>query len=240
MKALILAAGKGTRLKQLTAGCPKCLVEINGTCLIDHQLRALAAAGIEDVCVVAGYRAQAVREHLQDRARVIINERFAETNSLYSMWLVRELFRDAPFVLLNGDIIVGDDLMRRLVETGGCAALVDRDAALRDGEMNVVIEDDRIVCFSKDVPAAAAHAESVQITKFDAAGAALVFARAAELIAAGEWQHFPAAAYTPLLEKRLLRPVDTGGAPCYEIDTVDDYEDCCRRLQPSVKGGGCE
>ncbi|MCA9402379.1 MAG: phosphocholine cytidylyltransferase family protein [Candidatus Omnitrophica bacterium] len=230
MKALILAAGRGTRLQHLTRGRPKCLVDINGRCLIDYQLDALSSAGVTDICVVTGYRSRDVRDYLRGRVDVLINERYAETNSLYSMWLARHAFTIEEFILLNGDIIIDCDLMGRLVRTPGCASLVDTDKPLRDGEMNVVIRDGRIVRFSKDVPAAEAHAESVQITKFDTVAAPLLFARAGELIESGELTQFPAAAYTPLLERRLMQPVGTGGAPCFEIDTVADYETCCRDL----------
>lgn len=61
MKTIILAAGKGERLSPLTADRPKCLVELAGRTLLAHQVEALAAAGIDDLCIVTGYEADQVR-----------------------------------------------------------------------------------------------------------------------------------------------------------------------------------
>ena len=91
MKAIILAAGRGTRLGALTEERPKCLLDIGGTCLLAEQLRRLEAAGIDDVIVVAGHRAERVAAFLRGRCRMIVNPRYAETNAIYSLWLAREL-----------------------------------------------------------------------------------------------------------------------------------------------------
>ncbi len=64
MKAIILAAGQGTRLLPFTREHPKCLVPVGGKAILDHQLEALAAAGVEDVLVVGGYRIDRLEEHL--------------------------------------------------------------------------------------------------------------------------------------------------------------------------------
>ena len=81
MDALILAAGSGRRLR---LNRPKCLVELGGRPLIDHQLQALAWAGVDRVVVVAGYMADDVMAALPPGLPVVVNEDYAETNSLYS------------------------------------------------------------------------------------------------------------------------------------------------------------
>ena len=83
MKAIILAAGQGTRLRPLTKNKPKCLVKLAGKSLLDHQLEVLRAAGIYDIHVVAGYRADQL-----DRPEFTrhINKRFAETNMVNTLF----------------------------------------------------------------------------------------------------------------------------------------------------------
>ena len=82
MKAIILAAGRGSRLKGLTDDRPKCLVELGGVRLLDWQLAALKAAGIEDVVVVTGYRADLLQA---EGVRTIHNPDWARTNMVRSL-----------------------------------------------------------------------------------------------------------------------------------------------------------
>src|SRR5947208_16127688 len=101
MDALILAAGRGTRLRQ---GRAKCLVDLGGRPLIHHQLDALRSAGVERFIVVAGYQAAQVARALPDDVTVLLNPRYAETNSLYSFLLARAAVgRD--LVVLNCDVL---------------------------------------------------------------------------------------------------------------------------------------
>ena len=89
MRAIILAAGTGTRLRPLTAGCPKCLVPMGKQVLIDFQLNALRAVGVDDIVLVLGYEADQVRSHCGTGVRYIDNTAFATTNSIYSLYLAR-------------------------------------------------------------------------------------------------------------------------------------------------------
>ncbi|MCG8542822.1 MAG: NTP transferase domain-containing protein, partial [Alphaproteobacteria bacterium] len=88
-QAVILAAGRGRRLASVTDNRPKCLVEVGGCTLLQRQLRLLRRAGVERVCVVAGYQGQAVCDAAGGDADVIYNDQWSSTNSLYSLWLCR-------------------------------------------------------------------------------------------------------------------------------------------------------
>ena len=92
-EAVILAAGRGSRLQSETDAVPKCLTEVGGRTLLEHQLELLYGAGIERICVVAGYQAQAVQDAVGDAAEVIYNDLWASTNSLYSLSLCRQWVR---------------------------------------------------------------------------------------------------------------------------------------------------
>src|SRR3954471_17434957 len=101
MDALILAAGRGSRLKE---GRAKCLVELGGRPLIDHQLDALRSAGVERFVVVAGYQVSQVASALPGDATVLLNPRYAETNSLYSFLLARSAV-GSDLLVLNCDVL---------------------------------------------------------------------------------------------------------------------------------------
>src|SRR5215216_4103208 len=99
MKAIILAAGKGTRLNGVDLK-PKCLFEVGERTLLDRQMSALRDAQINEIVLVLGFEAERIRRHCPPSTSFVINERFSETSSLYSLWLAREHLVDG-FVVLN-------------------------------------------------------------------------------------------------------------------------------------------
>ena len=101
MKAIILAAGRGSRMKDLTDERPKCLVELHGKALLNWQLEALRAAGIGEISIVTGYR----RELLTNRGLVEFhNLRWAETNMVSSLACAQELLQSEPCIVSYSDI----------------------------------------------------------------------------------------------------------------------------------------
>ncbi|QLQ25741.1 MAG: phosphocholine cytidylyltransferase family protein [Dechloromonas sp.] len=101
MKAIILAAGRGSRMKDLTGERPKCLVELRGKALLDWQLEALRAAGITEIAIVTGYK----RELLGNRGLVEFhNARWAETNMVSSLACAQDWLQAEPCIVSYSDI----------------------------------------------------------------------------------------------------------------------------------------
>ena len=124
MQAVILAAGRGERLGRLTRWRPKCLVEVGGRSLLQHQVRALRDLGIDRIAVVVGHLGELVRAAMASECEFIDNRRYAETNSLYSLWLARN-WLDGPFLLLNGDVLAHTEVYGRVVRTPGTVLAFD-------------------------------------------------------------------------------------------------------------------
>lgn len=108
MKAMILAAGKGERLRPLTLHTPKPLVRVAGVPLIEYHLRALAAAGVSEVVINHAWLGQQIEDHLGDGQRFGVAIRYsAEGEPLETgggIFRALPLLGDAPFLLINGDI----------------------------------------------------------------------------------------------------------------------------------------
>ena len=101
MKAIILAAGRGSRMKDLTDERPKCLVALRGKALLDWQLEALRAAGIAEIAIVTGYK----RELLANRGLVEFhNARWAETNMVSSLACAQDWLQGEPCIISYSDI----------------------------------------------------------------------------------------------------------------------------------------
>lgn len=112
MKAIILAAGRGSRMKNLTDDRPKCLVELQGKALLDWQLDALRSAGIVEIAIVTGYK----RELLGDRGLVEFhNARWAETNMVSSLACATAWLEDSPCIVSYSDIFYGTSAVTSLM-----------------------------------------------------------------------------------------------------------------------------
>jgi len=116
MRALILAAGRGSRLRHLGYDRPKCLVELAGRPLIEFQLAALGRGGAEEIGVVRGYRADLID---YPRLTYFTNERWAETNMVMSLAEAATWLRSGPVIVSYGDIFYGSELVRRLAAAQG-------------------------------------------------------------------------------------------------------------------------
>src|SRR5678815_4407039 len=174
MKAIILAAGKGTRLNGHDLK-PKCLFEVGDQTLLARQVEALREAGINDIVIVLGFEADRIRRLYEHTASFVINSRFEETSSLYSLWLAREHLLDG-FVVLNCDVLFHPQLLARLLssplEDALLIDLVDKNNNhLGDEEMKVKLSDGLVVDIRKDLDPAEADGENVGIVKFSAEGA---------------------------------------------------------------------
>lgn len=112
MKAIILAAGRGSRMKAMTDERPKCLVELRGKPLIEWQLEALRDAGISDIAIVTGYK----RELLLNRGLVEFhNVRWAETNMVSSLACAQEWLQAEPCIVSYADIFYSSVAVQSLM-----------------------------------------------------------------------------------------------------------------------------
>lgn len=127
-KAVLLAAGKGTRMKELTNEIPKPMLAVQGKPILLHIIEGLRAAGVTRVLIVVGYRADVVREFFGDGSAHGLSVEYTVQEVQDGTGRVVELARDFagadPFVLSYGDILVNPENYHRLVALGDAEALV--------------------------------------------------------------------------------------------------------------------
>jgi choline kinase len=115
-RAIILAAGRGSRLGPLGDDRPKCLVELEGRPLIERQIAALRRGGAEEIGVVRGYRADMID---LPGLSYFTNERWAQTNMVMSLAAAEPWLRAGPVIVSYADIFYRSDLVRGLTGTQG-------------------------------------------------------------------------------------------------------------------------
>lgn len=121
MKVIILAAGQGTRLRPMTDNCPKCMVKVNGTSIIERQLDTMYSCGIkqEDITVIAGYKNEVLKAALKGTSiQVIVNEEYETTNMVCSLMCARNLMEQEEDILVSyGDIIYSKEVLKKILDS---------------------------------------------------------------------------------------------------------------------------
>jgi choline kinase len=169
MKGIILSAGNGTRLLPLTSRMPKCLVDVGGRAILDHQLDALAAAGVAEAVVVIGYRGSQVAEHLDANppplpVTLMTNPFWAVSSSIGSVWAARAHLAE-PFCLMNGDTVFAAAIVAGAIAAApdGIGLLVEPIAAPELDDMLVEVADGRVRAVAKKLDPARAHHRSLGV-----------------------------------------------------------------------------
>ena len=233
MRAIILAAGVGSRLKKLSGGKAKCLVEIGGRPIILHQLEMLADHGIGPALVVVGYQADDVRRVVGDRAEFVVNERYEATNSLYSLWLARERV-SGPFILLNSDLFFSPEILDQLMDGPATALAYDSTSSRGREQTKIAVREGRVVDIGKDVPPASARGESLGIIKFDAQAAEAMFTAADQLIRDGNERAWVIEGTRAVASQVGIEAVNIAGLPWAEIDFPYDLDVARREVWPAI------
>lgn len=239
MKAIILAAGLGSRLGHLTVDRPKSMLEIDGRSLIDRQIDTFRALGIDDITVVTGHHAD--RLHLPD-VKTRHNDDYRNNNILLSlMYAADEL--DDDVIVTYSDIVYERSVVERLLvaegdilavcDAGWEKAYVGRTQHPVEQAEKAVIVDGEIRRIGKHLDAEEADAEFIGLLRLSRAGAEAfrtTFADVSGRHAGGPFQaaqRFEVAYLTDMLQELIdrghaVRPVVIEGG-WQEIDTIEDF-----------------
>jgi choline kinase len=233
IRAVVLAAGRGSRLGGAAEEIPKCLLEVGRKSLIDHQINALADAGIGPVTMVVGYAASEIREAVGIRAEYVTNRRWDRTNSLYSFWLAREQMVGTT-VILNSDVLFDPEVLERLLETEGDAFAIDSSSGQAREQMKVEIVEGRLADMRKDLPQDRVCGENVGILKLTYETVQELLAEAEALIEAGEEKSWLGSAVREVAKRAPMTPVDVADLPWVEIDFPNDLERARKEVWPRL------
>lgn len=153
MQSIILAAGLGSRLGELTKECTKCMVKINGITLIERMLRQLDRYGMDRIIIVTGYKGDILKDYVQNlgiNTPVVFvdNSDYRHTNNIYSLWLTREFLEEMDSLVLESDMIFEDRVIEKMLAVdNGCGTFVARPRPWMDGSIVKLDKDNNIVYF---------------------------------------------------------------------------------------------
>ena len=258
MQAIILAAGLGRRLGELTADNTKCMVKVDDVTLIDRMLRQLCALDLKRVVIIIGYRGDKLRDFIGQRypeldIMYVENQIYESTNNIYSLWLAKDLLTEDDTLLLESDIIFEEGMLEMLVEDPNPdVALVAKYEPWMDGTMVRLDNDSYISSF---VPKSAfsysdieSYYKTVNIYKLSRRVIGLYYLPFLEayLKAMGTNEYYEQVLrVVTMIDSCNIKGLPVNGLKWYEIDDVQDlriadtiFSDAERRLSMLQKSFG--
>jgi dTDP-glucose pyrophosphorylase len=119
MKAVILAAGKGTRLRELTHEIPKPMLQVQGKPILEHIVSGLVSSGIHEIFIVTGYQAETIEEHFEDgaawNAHIAYGRQLVQDGTGKAPELAKDFIGPSPFLLTYGDILVKPETYQQMI-----------------------------------------------------------------------------------------------------------------------------
>ena len=245
MKAIVLSAGQGKRLLPLTEQEPKCLLRVDGKRpVLELQLRALARAGIERATVVVGFGAEHVEQFLSATpipglaVEILYNPFFETSDNLATCWLARE-YMNEDFLLLNGDTVFEDRVLRRVLDAppAPISVTIDHKSRYDDDDMKVSIDEEgRLLAIGKTLKPEMVNGESIGLLCFRESGVK-AFREALERIIRepGALRSWYLSVVNDMAQDHAVDTVTVRGLWWREIDSREDLEDV-RKSHARLKG----
>lgn len=229
MKAIILAAGMGSRLLPLNAGRPKAMLEISGCPLIHHLLKGFTAHGIADITIVTGYQQALLTNYVLEafpnrRFAFIYNPNFREMNNILSFHLCKPYVAGSDLLVCNSDIYCEPDLLEDIVYAPLDTMVVDPQKEYSAEATKVTLnKEGDIDKISKEISPEQSRGEYIGIVKLSELSGRLLFNAVEQAINQRETGLWFIYALNRLLDRITIKPFYTRGRVWEEIDTPADF-----------------
>lgn len=238
-KAIILAAGIGKRLNNLTKNIPKCLLPIDsGSVLLDYSLEALRETNIKEIIFVSGFAYEKLEKYIESKwnkrfsIKFIFNDKYNEYNNIYSAYLAKDLWDDET-VLLNSDIIFNPGIIAGLkqraqsLEAGAKASylVVDSTKQIALEDMKVELDEyGHIKRINKNLKVESSFGEYIGIAYLRRLERIRFLESLEKNIEKKNFDLYYEDALDQILDIASVFPYSTGDMLWTEVDTVEDYK----------------
>ncbi len=237
VKAVIVAAGKSTRLYPLTLNTPKCLLKIGDKALLDHLLDRLEKAGINKITIVTGFQEAQIRKHIKNRKNIkcTYNPFFSTTNILASLWFAREDL-DTECIFTYSDVLYTQKTFDALLKKKEDIVAVVAKCHVDHESEKVKEKNGKIIAISKDIPESEASGEFIGLMKFSREGARQLKKVLEEIACEDTFpEHYFTVAIERLLQKGIDVHVSYASGPWIEIDYPNELERTRKEIWPAIK-----
>lgn len=238
MQAIIMAAGKGSRLGKLTEGKPKSFAEIKGRKLIEYNLALLKKYGVDETIIVTGYQCEAFEELTagEERVRLIYNPFYEMTNVLGSFYMGMEALQD-DFIYLHADTLCEPAIFEKLVYPEADVVLPVDYKQCDEEAMKVRSENGQIVQITKQMDTERAEGEFIGMAAFRKGVIPVLKQKTKQLMKEKAFTDYFESVIQRLIDDKedyRIQAVPTNGAFWVEIDFPEDYERAAAEIPESL------
>lgn len=225
MKAIILAAGMGSRISDDIGPIPKATLKLKGKPIIRATVEMLIEKGIE-VSICTGYRYKLIQEALSGLAVEYFNNPFFNLmNNIGTLWFAKD-FLDDECMILSADVVFDEKLLDRVIKTNGDLLMVTDMSRIYDGDYFFVLDDNgRITEYGPDVAIDKRSCEYVGLSKISKDAVGAFRQRLEKMIIDGNNQCYFEYVFFSFINSEVyqLKTIDISGCTWREIDRIEDY-----------------
>lgn len=226
MIAIILAAGKGSRLSDLTASTPKSLLPLyDDYTILDYNIDMLHSLGISTIKIVTGFQSLKIEKHVQDKdIEIIYNPFWNLCNVLGSLYIALP-YIDDDFIFLHADTLLERRGWQRLIENPNRNVLPYKKKVCGEEEMKVRLDqNNNLLEISKLMSSETANGEFIGIAKFSKEFVSYFSEKSKGLFQTGELQFYMEAVISEAIkDAKRMEMIDIEDAKFIEIDFMEDY-----------------
>ena len=218
-----MAAGVGSRLKQVNGDKPKCLIEIDGGTLISRSVSKLRERGITDISVITGYKSELVHQALQSRVNYFHNPYFRVTNSIASLWLAKDTLCE-DVILMNADLYYEDAVLDMALAQTDSVVMLSDCTRIEDADFRFGVEGNRILKTGNRLSNEETDCEYVGIVRIGRSFIHTFKDRLDEMIERGDFRNWWEGVLYDFIDNGIdVFHKDVEGAFWTEVDHLGDY-----------------
>ena len=236
MKAIITAAGMGSRLGKATERNNKCLLKIDGKCLVEISVDILHKHGIRDIVVTTGHCYDKVETVLKGKATFVYNPFYQVSGILPSVWLSRFHVENDGFIFITGDSLYHPDILKECIEKKGDIVVCVEEKKCDEEDSKVIIKNNMVVKMGKNIELEKATGEFTGILKIDKMANKKIFDTIEKVLKQGRLNAYLTDVLMELKKERFpLTLAYSNPHPRIEIDYPEDLEEAKGIFKDSIK-----
>lgn len=230
MQIVLLLAGIGKRLDEITKHKNKSLIKLIDKPLIGHLLDRLVANNQKEVLIIIGHKGKGIVDYIDSNykgifdLKIVENEKYKETNNMYSVWCAKQFIKGKEFILCNGDIILNKFILKEIVKSNGKSEIM-LDIKNRSSEIDspgTIIKNNRIHDLGRHISKNDNGGYAIGLYKFNSALSIAYFNEIEKMLRDNKYN---AGFHDPLIslfQNYEVSPASTNGLSWTDIDTKED------------------
>jgi choline kinase len=223
MKAIILAAGKGSRLYPVTLNKPKGLLKIGNETILDRLIRQFRDLGINDILLVVGFKKEIFKDHFGDEVRYREYGNFDNTNNLHTLWSINdELNNDV--IISFADLVLHDEVIYKLIQSPGEIVMAVDTSQVLKNTMRVEVDNDRLLSI-KTTTIKNSSGNFIGLAKFNSKGCKRLLSGMKKIINGNYDDYYTLAIDNMSRSGKMVNYCDINGILWREIDTKYEYDE---------------